>query len=176
MKPGHRRRRGVFLVPLWAALLLAAAAGCARYRIGTTLPPHLRTIAVEPFRNETDEPLLETETTRAVLQEIQREGQLKIADRQSAAIRLTGTLVSYRLEPMRYDQNRPESVREYRVVIRAAVEAVERASGRRIVEAVVEGDATLPVQGDLVTARRGAMPEAARQLAHEIVNAVVSAW
>ncbi len=157
-------------------LAVLLSAGCIGYQVGTTLPPHLRSISVETFKNRTGEPLIETEVTRATLQELQREGQLTVAESKQADILLFGTIVGYRLEPMRYERDRPQSVREYRVVIRAAIQAVERVSGKPVVDTVVEGDATLPAGGDLVTARRTAMPEAARQLAHEIVNSVVSAW
>ncbi len=159
-----------------AALALAFLAGCTNYQVGTTLPRHLRSISVDTFRNECGEPLLEAEVTRAVLQEIQREGQLRLLDSETAAIHLTGTLVSYSLEPMRYDQNRPRTVSEYRSLVKARIRAVETRTGRVIVEQTVVGDATLSAAGDLTTLRRMALPEAARQAAHEIVNAVVSAW
>ena len=158
------------------ALALLAAGGCAGYRIGTTLPAHLRSISVENFVNESGEPRLETELSRAVLREIQREGQLRLAQPPDAAILLTGTIKSYSLEPMRYDQNRPKSVSEYRVVIRVAIRAIEARTGNLIVEQTVVGDTTLTTGGDLTTLRRMALPAAARQAAHEIVNAVVSAW
>jgi len=116
------------------------------------------------------------EEARERRQEIQREGQLRLQSAETAAIRLRGTLLSYRLDPMRYDQNRPKTVAEYRVVVRARIEAVEAATGKAIVAQTVVGDATLRAAGDLTTARRAALPEAARQAAHEIVNAVVSAW
>jgi hypothetical protein len=153
-----------------------ALSGCMNYQVGTTLPRHLRTIAVEPFKNESGEPNLETELQRAIRQEIQREGQLRLLDADAAAIHLRGTLLSYSLDPMRYDQNRPKTVSEYRVVVRARIEAVEAATGDVLVAQTVVGDSTLRAAGDLATARRTALPEAARQAAHEIVNAVVSAW
>lgn len=164
---------------LLAALCLAAAlggAGCTGYQLGTTLPPNLRTLAVTPFVNESGEPQIEGSVTRAILQEVQREGQLRIVSPESADILLTGTVVSYRLEPMRYDRDRPTAVREYRAVIRASIHAVDRAKNTTLADVVVDGDATFLGTGDLVTAKRSAMPAAARDLAHEIVNAIVSAW
>ena len=159
-----------------ASAVLAFLPGCLGYRVGSTLPSHLRSVAVLGFQNNTGEPQLESEIARATLQEFQREGQLQIADAGEADILLNGRLVRYALEPMRYDRDRPRTASEYRVVIRAEFDAVERATGRVIVKSVAQGDATLPAGGDLVTARRNAMPEAARRLAHEIVNGVVSAW
>ena len=159
-----------------AALALACLAGCANYQVGTTLPRHLRSIAIESFKNECGEPMLEAEITRAVLQEIQREGQLRLLDRETAAILLSGTITSYSLDPMRYDQNRPRTVSEYRSLVKVRIRAVEARTGKVIVEQTVVGDATLSAAGDLTTLRRMALPAAARQAAHEIVNAVVSAW
>ncbi len=164
-------------LPQFALLLtVLALAGCAQYRVGTTLPRHLRTISVETFRNESGEPQLETEVTRAILQEFQREGQLELLDPQAAAIRLTGAVVGYSLEPMRFDQNRPKTVSEYRILVKASIKAVETKTGNIIVEQTVIGDSTLKAGGDLMTLRRMALPAAAKQVAHEIVNAVVSAW
>ena len=159
-----------------AALALALLSGCANYQVGTTLPRHLRSISVDSFRNECGEPLLEAEVTRAVLQEIQREGQLRLLERNAAAIHLTGTVTGYTLEPVRYDQNRPRSVSEYRAVVKVHIRAVEARTGKKIVEQDVVGYNTFSAVGDLTTLRRTALPEAARQAAHEIVNAVVSAW
>lgn len=160
------------------ALVLAAVAtaGCANYQVGTTLPRHLRTISVETFKNECGEPHLDTEVARAILQEIQREGQLRLQDPRQAAIHLSGSLLTYTLEPMRYDPNRPRTVSEYRIIVKARLKAVEAKTGKVIVEQTVTGDATLKTGGDLTSLRRMALPEAAKQVAHEIVNAVVSAW
>ena len=163
----------IALLALLATLLLS---GCLNYRVGTTLPPHLRSINVSLFANSSGEPNLETELQRALLQEIQREGQLKLLDAESAAIHLNGTIISYSLEPMRYDKDRPKTVAEYRTIIRAQIKATDSTNGKTIVSRTVVGDSTLATGGDLMTARRTALPEAARQLAHEIVNTVVSAW
>jgi hypothetical protein len=77
---------------------------------------------------------------------------------------------------VRYDQNRPRSVSEYRAVVKVHIRAVEARTGKKIVEQDVVGYNTFSAVGDLTTLRRTALPEAARQAAHEIVNAVVSAW
>ncbi len=113
---------------------------------------------------------------RALRQEIQREGQLSLADPATAAIRLDGTIISYKLSPMRYDQDRPKTVAEYRIEIKVRINAVDRATGNSVVQDVVIGDTTVRTGGDLMAARRNALPAATKQAAHEIVNAIVSAW
>ncbi len=162
------------LVPTLLAIILAG--GCLNYRVGTTLPRDLRTIVIETFVNESGEPNLEHELQRAMRQEVQREGQLRLATPETAAIKLSGTILNYTLAPMRYDQDRPKTVAEYRVEIKVRINAVERATGKPITSQTVIGDTTLQVGGDLMTARRTALPAATRQAAHEIINAVVSAW
>ena len=49
------RLPALFLIP---ALMLAA--GCANYRLGSTLPPDVRTVYMPTCLNQTDEPLLPT--------------------------------------------------------------------------------------------------------------------
>ena len=121
------------LIRLALPLAVLATAGCANYRVGTTLPSHLRTISVETFKNECGEPYLDTEVARAIRQEIQREGQLKLLNPQQAAILLSGALVSYTLEPMRFDPNRPRTVSEYHIIVKARLRAVEAKTGKVIV-------------------------------------------
>ncbi len=159
-----------------ASLALLLQSGCYNYRVGTTLPANMRTVVVETFANESGEPNLEHELQRALRQEIQREGQLRLVAPELAAIKLNGTILSYSLAPMRYDHDRPKTVAEYRVEIKVRVEAVERATGKPVAKQTVIGDTTLQVGGDLMTARRTALPAATRQAAHEIINVVVSAW
>lgn len=155
---------------------IAFFAGCANYQIGTTLPKHLKTVYVETLRNQTGEPQVETTITAAILREFQRDGQLKVVSRDDADVVITGTLTEYKLEPMRYDRNNPKTTREYRAIIRGEIIAMDEVKGRRLVKQKVSGSTKLAATGDLVTARRNALPDAALDLGDEIVEAVISAW
>lgn len=164
---------------LFAALPLAGlllSTGCANYRLGSTLPAHLESIAVPTFANTSGEPQIESMVTRAVLQDFQRDGTLSIANADKADIVLNGTVVGYSLEPVRYERDNPKAAQEYRLVLRAAIQGIERSTGKMIIDTAVEGDTTFRAVGDITTAKRGALPGAARDLAHEITNAVLSAW
>ena len=46
-------------------VLLTVLCGCVGYRLGSTLPPGIRTIYVPTFKNESGEPQVESETSRA---------------------------------------------------------------------------------------------------------------
>jgi hypothetical protein len=159
-----------------AAVALLAAAGCRNYFLGSTLPPDLHTISVPTFANRSGEPDIESSVTRAVLQEFQRDGALRLAPGGEGDIELTGAVVSSRLDPVRYTRSNRLATDEYRLILRAEVTAKVRATGRTLFNGVVEGDTLFRAAGDLNTARRTAMAPATRDLAHEVVNAVLSAW
>ncbi|MGI6495183.1 MAG: LPS assembly lipoprotein LptE [Kiritimatiellia bacterium] len=150
--------------------------GCAGYQLGTTLPAHLRTIAVTGFINETGEPDLEAAVTRATLQEFQRDGTLVVADRDTADIVLEGKIVSCDFAAVRYERGNRLASEEQRMTIACEILATERATGKTLHKGSVEGDTTFLSGGDLTTAKRTAYRAAAEDVAHEIVNAVISAW
>jgi len=169
-----KRRFAIFGVALCAALALC---GCANYRLGTTLPPHLKTIYVETFENHTEEPNIEQKITIAVRRQFQHDGQLKIvADEDTSDVTLKATLESYDVESLLYERNNPNTTRRYRARVFCMVDARETATGKVIVQQRVTGDMTFPAVGDTVTARRNALDEVARDLALEVVDAVIGAW
>jgi hypothetical protein len=171
------RRRGAGLA---AALVLAAAAascaGCLGYRLGSSLPPGIRSVHVPPFKNDTGEPMLENDTTRAAINELRKDGTLKIADAAGADAVLRVTLTRCALEPLRYEPGSRRTVREYRIALRAAVRLERQSTGEALMERSVKGEGTFVVEGDLASAKRDALPDAARDLAHNIVECVVEYW
>lgn len=159
---------------LCASLMLA---GCANYRLGTTLPPHLKTIFVPTFENRTVEPNIEQKITTAVRRQFQHDGQLKIVSSENDAdIVLKGTLTSYDVDSLLRDKNNPNATRRYRATISCALDARERETGKAIVAQTVTGNTTFPAAGDTVTARRNALNDVSRSLSLEVVDAVIGAW
>ena len=165
------------LIPLASfAALGIFLAGCANYQLGTTLPPHLKTIAVPAFANDSGELDLEARITAATLKEFQRDGTLRVADADSADIVLEGRIVTCEFEAVRYARGASLRAEEQRMTVRCEITATERATGEVIHNGVVEGDATFQSNGDLTTAKRSAYRLVAEDVAHEVVNAVISAW
>ncbi len=156
--------------------LLVLGGGCAGYRLGTTLPPGIRTVHVAPFVNRTGEPELEVETTRATIQEFQSDGTLRLAgpDRADAVVEVT--LRGFQLEPLRYDRDESRTVSEYRVIIDADLVFRRSGSSTRPAPIWVRGDATFEAVGDLALGKLDALPEASRDLARKIVKQVVEFW
>jgi len=162
-----------------AAVVLVAAmfAGCAGYRLGSTLPAGINVIHVPTFTNKTDEPRLEIETTRAVIQEFQRDGSLSVGEESKADVVLDVVLTGLRQEPLQYQKDNAKTVREYRLTITASVVLRNRRTGKVIAKNPrVQGEADFIPPGDLASAKRNAIPEAAKDLAHDIVENVVEYW
>lgn len=173
----NRRQRGPHRLHhgLLAAIVLLAS-GCG-YRVGTLLPPSIQTIHVPLFTNATDEPRLEVEVTNAVIQRIQEDGTLSVADAASADIVVEGKIISYRRDPLRYERDNPAATEEYRLRIAVQMTVRDRRSDTVISShSWIEGDADFEVGGDLKTAERRVVPIAAQDLARDVVERIVEGW
>jgi hypothetical protein len=160
----------------WVLTAAAGLAGCAGYRLGTTLPPDVRSVHVPTFVNRTGEPLVEAETTRATVQELQRDGTLKVRSADEADVVLAATVVDFYLEPLRYEKDASRTVREYRLRLTADIVLKSRRTGDELFAGRVQGESTFEPGGDLSSAKRQALPAAARDLAHDIVESIVEFW
>ena len=157
-------------------VVAAAACGCIGYRLGSTLPPGIRTVHVPTFINRSGEPLLESPATAATLEELQRDGTLSLAGQQDADALLEVTLTRFILEPLRYDRNDVKTTSEYRMRIAAELVFTERRTGKELSRRKVEGEATFDPLGDMTNAKRSVLPKATQDLAHHIVETVVEYW
>ena len=122
---------GAYL-PLLIILLLISFCGCG-YTTHSLLPPHLKRIYVENFKNaiditgETSErevyktyrPRLELDVTKAVIDKFIFDGNLKISRAEDADVILTGELVDFKREALRYDE--ADNIEEYRIVILVSI-------------------------------------------------------
>jgi len=157
-------------------LCLGLTPGCVGYRFGSTLPPGINSVHVPTFHNRTNEPLLETQTTGATKQELQKEGSLRVTGKSNADAVLEVTLTRFILEPLRYERDRAKTTDEYRMRIRAELIFKRLRDGHVLSKRTVEGEATFDPAGSLTSAKRAALPVAARDLAHDIVESVVEYW
>lgn len=162
---------------LLAVLALSLASGCASYRLGSMLPEDVKTVHVPTFANGTREPQLETETTQQTIREFQRDGSLKIAAKETADAILNVKITDYTLRPVRYDRDQATRTDSYRLHLTADVILINAKTGKIIVERPgVRGQTVFDVTGDLTSSKLNALPDAARDLAHNIVETCVEVW
>lgn len=164
---------GRLSVPAVAALC-AVVTGCG-YTL-TMLPPGIESVHVPAVENRCGRPGMEAQASRALIRELQRDGSLKVVSADRADSILKVTLVEYKLEPLRYDRDNTKTTTEYRLKIRADLEFKRVKTNEILRRRTVEGESTFEPVGDLPSAERAALPEATRDLAHDIVETVVEYW
>lgn len=166
----------LLLAVLIAASMLGAT-GCAGYKLGSMLPADVKTVYVPSFINETTEPLIEVECLRAVMEELQRDGSLRIADEENADAIVRVRLREYRLEPVVFDTTNRSNVRQYRIKLAASLVMTRRSNDSVIVERpIVRGEGVFNVLGDLSSSKLTGLPVAAADLARNLVQQMVEAW
>ncbi|MFH0907889.1 MAG: LptE family protein [bacterium] len=169
----------LFAQTLAIAVLAFGLSGCAGYHVGSMLPPDIKTVYVPTFVNKTREPLLEVETTAAVLEEIQNDGSLQLANKEDADAILDVTLTHFSLDPVSYrrESSTKTAAREYRLTITVSYMLRRRADDSIVSEAPsVSGDAVFELIGDLSSSKLRGIPLTSTDLAHKIVERLVETW
>lgn len=157
-------------------LLVVVLGGCAGYRLGSALPPNVKSLHIPTFINKCGEPQVESETTKAAIQEFHKDGTLRVTSAAGADAALEVTLVDFKLEPLRYEKDMEKTVQEYRMKITAEITFRRGRTRELLMEKRVEGESTFVLEGGLSESKRKALPVAARDLAHDIVESVVEFW
>jgi hypothetical protein len=133
---------------LLASLSALALGGCLYGFAGGGLPPHIRTVAVLPFDNQTSEPTLTQEINTAVREAVEgRLGLRQASERQADAV-VRGTITRYEPDrPVGYtgDEDAGGQVRVTRrlVQINVSVEIVDQDGGKPLWQRsglLLEGD------------------------------------
>ncbi len=180
-KPGSGDRPrvppGLIVPPLAVTLAILTALSCGPYRLGTTLPGHLRTVYVPTFENETYEPGIEVDLTDSVITQFRRDGNLRPVGEEDADTIITGTITGWRRRVLGYTERGETEVEEYRLYVIATVAFRDRSTGEELLAAErIEGYADFFLEGDLASAEAAARPRAFQDLARNIVDAVVAIW
>ena len=100
------------------ALLFVGLTGTSScgYRLsgtGQLVPEGTRTIAVPGFINNTNEPYVDVEVTKAVADEFIADGRLRVVDVEAADIVLRGRVIKYEVVALSYSAS--SYVQQYRV-------------------------------------------------------------
>jgi hypothetical protein len=158
---------------LMTALIMS---GCSGYRLGSSLPPGIKSVYVPAFKNTSGEPQIDTAATQAALQEFQRDGTLEVADASFADTVLNVTITKFSLEAVRFEADSRKTAKEYRLRLDAEFVFSKSATGEVLQKRKVFGETLFEAAGDLPSAKRAAIPDASRDLAHQIVTTVVEFW
>lgn len=160
------------------------AGGCG-YSTKSMLPPHLKTIYVEAFKNNivyASEgnrnlyfPLLEVKARDAIINRYLFDGNVKIADAGKADMTLSGEVVNYYRSALRRTDD--DDAEEYRVYVAMHLVMYDNAKDEIIWEEDgFTGEAEYFVRGALTTTEESAVQEAVLDLARRVVERTIENW
>ncbi len=139
------------LILLSAALVIS---GCW-YSFSERAFPHIKTVGVVPFENETQEYDVASYATELLTQKLSGSSTYELASPEAADAFVKGRITSYERKVNTYDEN--ENPIDYVVRVRATVSFVERATERILWQATVEGYHFFPADGDESEAKKHAV-------------------
>jgi len=103
------------LVFLLSLLLLLSSCGYGFTSVGGVVPRDTKTIAIPAFINDTAEPYVDVEVTKAVVNEFLTDGRLKVVGAETSDLILKGKVTKFEMIPAAYTAD--NYVQAYRVYI-----------------------------------------------------------
>ena len=168
--------------------LFANLVGCG-YTVKSLLPSYIKSIYVERFSNKiniTDSdirenryklyhPFLEIDITNKVVDKYLYDGNLRVVEKEDADITLSGELITYMREPVRYSDS--GEVEEYRISLYVNL-VLKDAKKNEVLweEKNFVGDTTYFISGSLAKSEETALDDAIDDLARRIVERTTQEW
>lgn len=170
------------------SLSLVHLNGCG-YTTKSLLPEYIDTVYVQTFKNKIDitqlatakqdyklyVPLLEVDITNAIINRFLYDGRLGISRSGDADSILSGELLEYSKDPLRYDID-TEEIKEYRITLVVHIRFEDIATKNTIVDKKLIGDTTYFTAGSLAINESQAIDAAIDDLARRVVEEIVEAW
>jgi hypothetical protein len=149
--------------------------GCAGYRLGPTNGEiaGAKSIRVNLFRNETFEPRLSEAIGTALRRTLQQDGTYRLNTRGDPDIIVDGVVTHYRRIGVAFEPQDTITPTDFQIAILAKVTAVERSTGRVVLDREVGGRTTIRIGPDLASAERQAVPNLAEDLARNVASLLV---
>lgn len=161
------------------ALFLAAACllcGCASYKLGAVHDPGFKTIFIENFKSEVDEPALENLVTTTIIQQFQMDGTLTVTDASKADVILRGKIREFAMSPVRYSRQNEITPAEGSLSLGVAYSLTKRGEKKPYLESNASGSTSLFIGSDLQSDKRQGVPLAAAKVGRQIVSQIVEGW
>lgn len=157
---------------LVCGMILALVCQCGYYSLSGSLPPHLKTVAIPLFDDQTAEFGLKEELTDALIEQFTKDNSLRITEPRAADVLVEGVISRVYDQAGGYDKE--ETVSEMQVHCRVNVKCTDQAK-RKVMweESISRWGRFTPNDPD---SRREGLSDALKQIAEEILNKTVSGW
>lgn len=144
-------------------------AGCGYHLTGTgtSLPSHIRNVAIPIFTNSSAEPEIELSLTEAVRDEFIEDGRLRVVAGMGADALLEGEILSYRLEGLAFDA--ADNITEGRLIVEVRLKLIDQVEGDTLL------DMRLPARHEYKVSEELAAAEEARDEAEKLAFAELAA-
>lgn len=167
---------------VWAAVIFTLSSCGYRFTpLGGVVPEGAKTISIPIFVNNTNEPYVDVEVTKAVVQEFLSDGRLKIVSSETADLLLKGTVTKFEISPLSYTTDSYVQQYSVNVALQVSLEDVkthkivwqESGLGSVFVTsyAVTIGDIT-----STKTAKEAALKKAAKDVASTLRSRVLEGF
>jgi hypothetical protein len=168
------RQFGVLIVRVVSIVALLGAGGCMYSFAGGGLPPHIHTMALATFENQTASPDLPKELYDQMHRELQRRLGVRDAPSDRADALAHGSIAQYDVDvPVSFSANPQQSVSvRRRLAITIDVEIVDQSNGH-----VLYANKALREEADYAErAEADGRQKAIEKLVNRIVEGVQSNW
>ena len=147
--------------------------GCGPYSFpGSSIPSHIKSVAIPIFENETAEFGIKEKVTDALLENFVSENILNISDNQNADSIIRGIITRITDVPFTFDEN--EIVQEYRVTIYLKLVWHDQVKNNNLFDGNINGWGVYPA--DSPEERNEGIEKAIERLITEITNQTLSGW
>ncbi|SRR6266704_1176314 len=155
-------------------LTLLALTGCA-YTVGPVsgVVAKDKSIQINPFVNQTLEPRLTDAVTSQLRKRLQQDGTYRLATHGDGDIIVSGAITNFMRHELTFARTDTLTARDYRLSLTAQVTALDRSSGKVILDAPVSGYTMIRVGDDLTSTERQALPLLAADLAKNVATLLV---
>ncbi len=166
------------MLRFYTALSLGVAAwllsGCAGYKLGPTNgeAAGARSVEFRPFFNQTQEPRLVQALSGALRRSLQRDGTYSLNTHGDGDLLVTGILTRYSRDALSFQPRDILTMRDFRLTLTAKVTAVDRRSGRTLLDREITGRTTLRIGADQASSERQALPLLAEDLGRNIISSL----
>lgn len=163
----------IFVVFLTSLLFLD---GCASYQMGAVRKLDFKTIYIENFKSDVDEPALENLVSTTIIKEFQRDGSIEVTDRDRADVILQGRITSFQMSPMRYSRENELTPTEASMTIGVKYTLTKKGQAKPYTKAEASGNTSFFIGSDLQSDKRQGVPLAAEKIGRRIVSSLVEGW
>jgi hypothetical protein len=154
-------------------VILLLQANCGPYSFSGTSYPHIKTVAIPIFQDQTSEFGIKEKLTDVAIREFTQDNTLRVTDRRNADALLEGTII--RVDDRAGAFTSDERVEDIKIFITVQVK-YQDLKKRKVIweEEITQWGTFNPDEG--LQSREAGIDEAVSKIASEILNKSVSGW